>query len=105
MKPPRYTPKEVKELVDRMTTLRTRWIRDVETKLATRKSRNDALTNRERQVAALVGAGFANKIIAYKLSVSEGAVKQNLFSIYRKLGVHNRAMLILALSRSSKKSA
>ncbi len=56
------------------------------------------LTNRERQIAALVCHALANKIIAQKLSISEGTVKQHLHAIYQKLGVPRRAGLIIALS-------
>jgi DNA-binding NarL/FixJ family response regulator len=103
MKAPRYTPQEVKELVDRMTTLRTRWLRDVETKLAPRKSRDDALTNREQQVAALVCNGLTNKEIATELELVEGTVKLHVHAIFQKLGVSNRAMLIHSLFGGSAK--
>jgi DNA-binding NarL/FixJ family response regulator len=35
-----------------------------------------ALTNRERQVATLVGGGLANKVIARELALTEGTVKR-----------------------------
>ena len=56
-----------------------------------------SLTARERQIAALVCVGHANKIIARKLHVSEGTVKTHLHAIYLKLGIENRASLIAAI--------
>jgi DNA-binding NarL/FixJ family response regulator len=56
--------------------------------------RHRALTERERQVAALVGLGLSNKHIAAKLGLSEGTVKQHLHSIFRKLGVRSRREFI-----------
>jgi DNA-binding NarL/FixJ family response regulator len=53
------------------------------------------LTNREREIAALVRAGLANKVIALRLGVSEGTVKSHLNHVYRKLGVRNRVALII----------
>jgi two-component system, NarL family, nitrate/nitrite response regulator NarL len=52
------------------------------------------LTNRERQVAALVCEGRPNKNIAHELSLSEGAVKIHLNRIFQKLRVQSRSELI-----------
>jgi DNA-binding NarL/FixJ family response regulator len=57
-----------------------------------------ALTKREQQVASLVYSGLPNKIIAQKLNLSEGTVKQHIHRIFQKLGVRNRSGLIIALS-------
>ena len=57
-----------------------------------------ALTKRERQVAVLTCDGLSNKTIAHKLCVTEGTVKHHLHSIYQKLGVPNKAGLIIAFS-------
>jgi DNA-binding NarL/FixJ family response regulator len=56
-----------------------------------------ALTNRERQVAQLVGGGLANKVIARELALTEGTVKQHVCRIYRKLHMQNRSALIIAM--------
>ncbi len=55
------------------------------------------LTKREREVAVLACDGLSNKTIAHKLSVTEGTVKHHLHAIYQKLGVPNKAGLIIAL--------
>ena len=49
-----------------------------------------ALTERERQVAALVCQGLANKIIARRLNIAEGTVRQHVHTICQKLGVRGR---------------
>lgn len=54
------------------------------------------LTDREQQIASLVCTGIGNKIIAHKLGVSEGTVKAHLNKVYRKLGIRNRAALIIS---------
>jgi DNA-binding NarL/FixJ family response regulator len=48
------------------------------------------LTNREREILALVSEGTGNKQIAKKLWVTEQTVKFHLSNIYRKLQVSNR---------------
>ena len=57
-----------------------------------------ALTERERQVAALVGQGLANKIIGRQLNIAEGTVKQHVHAICQKLGVQGRSKVIIAMS-------
>jgi RNA polymerase sigma factor (sigma-70 family) len=54
-----------------------------------------ALTERQQQVATLVGAGLSNKTIAQKLGVSEGTVKAHLHAIYEKLHVQSRMEIII----------
>jgi two-component system, NarL family, nitrate/nitrite response regulator NarL len=51
------------------------------------------LTDREREVAALVCNGLSNKIVAQKLNVREGTVKTHLHHIFQKLGVQSRSEL------------
>jgi two-component system nitrate/nitrite response regulator NarP len=55
------------------------------------------LTDREREVAALVCNGLPNKTVAQKLNVSEGTVKTHLHHIFQKLGVHGRAEMSVVL--------
>jgi len=51
------------------------------------------LTQRERELVALVAAGASNKEIADRLSIAERTVKAHLTSIFRKLGVSSRLHL------------
>jgi DNA-binding NarL/FixJ family response regulator len=58
-------------------------------------SRISLLSDRERQVVALVGAGCRNREIARRLSISEITVRHHLSSIYSKLGVSDRLELTI----------
>jgi DNA-binding NarL/FixJ family response regulator len=51
---------------------------------------DSALTPRELEVLRMVADGAANKIIAWKLGVSESTVKFHVASILTKLGVSTR---------------
>jgi len=53
------------------------------------------LTQRERQVIALVVSGYTNKDLAQKCGISEQTVKHHLTNIFDKLGVSNRLELVL----------
>ncbi len=50
----------------------------------------EALSDREREVLALVGAGVANKQIALRLGISPKTVKSHLSHIFRRIGVQDR---------------
>ncbi len=51
------------------------------------------LTERERQVAALVARGLTNRGIADALGVSTGTARLHVEHILRKLGCHSRAQV------------
>ncbi|MCL6548329.1 MAG: response regulator transcription factor [Alicyclobacillus sp.] len=51
------------------------------------------LTQREREILALVSTGATNREIAAKLFISENTVKNHLKSIMAKLGLQNRVQL------------
>ena len=53
------------------------------------------LTNREREVIALVGEGIKNKEIASRLFISETTVRHHLTSIFDKLSVADRVELLI----------
>jgi DNA-binding NarL/FixJ family response regulator len=57
--------------------------------------RDFGLTSRERQVIALVGAGYTNMDLARELGISENTAKHHLTNIFDKLGVSNRLELVL----------
>jgi two-component system, NarL family, nitrate/nitrite response regulator NarL len=54
------------------------------------------LSEREQQVVALVGQGLSNKMIARKLSVSEGTIKSHLHAIFIKLRLQSRSALMVS---------
>jgi DNA-binding NarL/FixJ family response regulator len=53
------------------------------------------LTNREREVIALIGEGSKSKEIAGRLFISETTVRHHLTSIFDKLGVADRIELLI----------
>ncbi len=53
-----------------------------------------ALTEREREVIALIGEGLKNRQIGERMSISETTVVHHLTSIFDKLGVANRLELV-----------
>lgn len=59
----------------------------------------DELSDREQQVANLIGRGQSNREIAEALSVSERTVKAHLTSIFEKLDVRDRVQLALLVNR------
>lgn len=57
------------------------------------------LTNREHEIATLVGKGECNKLIAQHLQISEQTVKAHLTVIFRKLNITDRVNLALLVNR------
>ena len=74
---------------------------DVETPLASpltappRERERSPLSQREREIVALVAQGFKNKEMAEKMFISEQTVKNHLHNIFDKLGVSDRLELAL----------
>ncbi len=54
-----------------------------------------ALSQREREIVALVAQGFKNKEMAERMFISEQTVKNHLHNIFDKLGVSDRLELAL----------
>lgn len=52
------------------------------------------LTARDKDILRLVFQGLANKEIAARLSLSEGAVKSSISLLFKKLSVNSRAQLV-----------
>ncbi len=59
------------------------------------RRRTFGLTRRELEIVAAIVAGYSNKDIAQKFSLSEQTVKHHLTSVFDKLGVSNRLELAL----------
>ncbi len=55
------------------------------------------LTPREKQVACLIANGLNNKLIARELTISDGTVKLHVKSILKKLGLHSRVEVAVAM--------
>lgn len=56
---------------------------------------NFGLTRRELEVVTAIAAGYSNREIAQKLSLSEQTVKHHITNIFDKVGVSNRTELVL----------
>jgi DNA-binding CsgD family transcriptional regulator/tetratricopeptide (TPR) repeat protein len=61
----------------------------------------DAFTASERRVADLVAAGSSNREAAQALFVTEKTIETHLHSVYRKLQIHSRRELAVALEATS----
>lgn len=62
----------------------------------------ERLSERERQIAALIARGLKNKDIGRELNISENTVKRHLQSIFSKTGTHDRLELaVIALTELS----
>ena len=59
----------------------------------------DGLSGREREVLAMVAEGLPNKLIAYRLGISEKTVKTHLTSVFRQIGVTDRTQAALWAQR------
>lgn len=68
---------------------------DVATLIMNRMQQShESLSDRERELLALLATGATNKQLAQSLFISEATVKTHLVHIYRKLGVTNRTAAI-----------
>lgn len=54
---------------------------------------NERLTNREREVASMVGQGLSNKEIAYELRISPATVKNHVHNILEKSNLPSRSAI------------
>ncbi|MBN6055827.1 response regulator transcription factor [Nonomuraea sp. RK-328] len=65
-----------------------------------RPSALSGLTDREREILALIGRGRSNPEIAAELGVSPSTVKNHVTSLFGKLGVRDRAQAVIAAYES-----
>ena len=56
---------------------------------------DQSLTDREREVIALIGEGLKNKQVGERLFISETTVTHHLSSVFSKLEVSDRLELII----------
>jgi len=57
------------------------------------------LTQREQEIALLLGAGNSNRSIAERLDITERTVKTHLTSVFEKTGTRDRVQLALLVCR------
>jgi DNA-binding NarL/FixJ family response regulator len=63
------------------------------------------LSDREREVLALVAGGLANKQIARHLGISERTVKSHLTNVFQRIGVTGRTQAALWAERNGLRDA
>ena len=66
----------------------------VERKHTTEAGRLAMLSQRQREVFALLAKGLSNKMIARQLNVTEGTIKSHVATIFDVLQVHNRVSAV-----------
>lgn len=66
----------------------------------TASSPADSLSEREREVLAMVAEGLPNKLIARRLEISEKTVKAHLTSVFRRIDVTDRTQAALWAERN-----
>lgn len=59
------------------------------------RARNGVLTERDLALLKLLAAGYNNRQISDELSLAESTVKNNLSSLFQKLGVRDRTQAVL----------
>ena len=62
-------------------------------------SRITSLTPQQLRVLMMLSQGLPNKLIAYKLNVSEATIKAHVSQILTKLGVDSRTQAVIAMNR------
>jgi DNA-binding NarL/FixJ family response regulator len=74
----------------------TRAFRKVLDREAATREATSSLTPREIEIVRMVAQGLRNRVIAERLSISEGTVKVHLHNVYEKFGVDGRLELLLS---------
>jgi DNA-binding NarL/FixJ family response regulator len=59
------------------------------------RARDSALSERDLALLKLLAAGYNNRQISDELSLAESTVKNNLSSLFQKLGVRDRTQAVL----------
>ena len=66
---------------------------------STRSGETVGLTQREREVAALIALGLSNRDIAARLVISERTAEAHVSNLLSKVGLRSRAQLALWAAR------
>lgn len=97
--------KEIKEGGAPMTSEIARKVVDAFQSQGESTSPAESLSKREKEILEMLCAGFANKEIADKLSLSIETVRGHLKHIYDKLHVQSRTQAVVKFLASGKESA
>lgn len=65
----------------------------------------EGLTTREQHIARLVADGLRNREIARRMGICEATVKAHLTHVFRKLGIRDRAHLMLHYRSDARRAA
>lgn len=77
------------------TTIETKpWNSPADLEPPARRRRPESLTSREQQIVELIWAGFRNKEIGHRLSISVKTVEAHRSNMMKKLRVSNTAQLL-----------
>ena len=88
-------PEIAAKLIAHITNGSSQASRSWEKPLKEDENYTEELTIREKDVLKLVAKGLSNKEIAKELFISEGTVKNYISTIYDKLGITERAKLVI----------
>ncbi len=101
----RYLPSELMQLLDAGETApvaaQPAIAQGTAPKQAGAGGRLDLLSQRQREVFALLAKGLSNKMIARELNVTEGTVKTHVATIFDVLNVRNRVSAVAAAQEAS----
>lgn len=88
-----YIEHSIFAYLEKQTFDRAAFRRAIDGSLAAAPAMNElaVLTEREREVLALLAGGMTNKEIAERLVVTTNTIKRHLKAIFEKLGVHTRS--------------
>ena len=88
-----YTEQSIFAYLEKQTFDRAAFRRAIDESRAVSPAMNElaVLTEREREVLALLAGGMTNKEIAERLVVTTNTIKRHLKAIFEKLGVHTRS--------------
>ncbi len=95
--PPEHLMTAIRSVQSNGTMIHTIIARKLVEGTATAERRNGRIPLTEREVAVLreIAAGLSDKEIGSKLCLAEATVKTHVRSVYRKLGIRNRAQAVI----------
>jgi DNA-binding NarL/FixJ family response regulator len=90
----RYLPPEMMRSIEGETQLPSSATAPSQEKRWSQRNRLGMLSERQREVFALLAKGLSNKMIARELKITEGTVKTHVATIFDVFHVHNRVSAV-----------